>query len=222
MRQNSVRDVIIVGAGGLGREVREWLEDINEVSPRYKVVGFVDDDPSKHGKDIHGVRVLGGLDWLLDRDQLAVIVAIGAPSTKRRIVERLGHRDYPTVVHPMATVGRFVTLGVGSIVCPGVVITTDVAIGTFVALNFNLTIGHDARVGDYALLAPGIAISGYARISEGAELGAGAVVLPSVSIGEWAVVGSGAVVRTDVPANCTAVGVPAKVIKTRPPGWHLT
>ena len=65
-------------------------------------------------------------------------------------------------------------------------------------------------------------IAGGVNVGEGTELGTGCDVIPRVNIGEWAVVGAGAVVTRDLPANSTAVGVPAQVVRTRTVGWHLS
>lgn len=224
------QSIVIVGAGGLGREVSEWVADINEVTPTFRLLGFLDDDPARHGEPCHGVTILGGVDWLagqppeLGVSELGVIVAIGSPAAKRRVVERLralGVTRFPVLRHPRAVIGRFVELGEGTLVCPGAILTTDIQIGRFVALNFNLTVGHDSRIDDYALLAPGVHVSGRVHIGEGCDLGAGAVVVPSAAIGPWTIVGAGATVTGALPANCTAVGTPARPIKTRPEGWHL-
>jgi sugar O-acyltransferase (sialic acid O-acetyltransferase NeuD family) len=219
-----MQDIVIVGVGGLGREIAEWVEDINEVTPTFRVLGFLDDDASKHGLKRHDLPVLGSLDWLTERSRtVATVIGLGNPAPKRRVVERLRAHSagFPSIVHPNAVVGRYVALGEGCIVCPGVILTTDIRVGHFVTFNFDLTVGHDATIDDFVTLAPGVHISGYVKVREGADLGAGAVTIPSVEIGAWSVVGAGAAVTQDVPANCTAVGVPARVIKTREAGWHL-
>jgi sugar O-acyltransferase (sialic acid O-acetyltransferase NeuD family) len=219
-----MQDIVIVGVGGLGREIAEWVEDINEVSPTFRLLGFLDDDGSKHGTKRHDLPVLGGLEWLAERSRtVATIVGLGNPAPKRRVVERLRMHSasFPSIVHPNAVIGRFVELGEGCVVCPGVIITTDIRIGSFVTFNFGLTVGHDATIDDYVTLAPGVNISGYVKVREGADLGANVATLPSVEIGEWSVVGAGASVTKSLPPNCTAVGVPARVIKTRDAGWHL-
>ena len=223
-------DIVIIGAGGLGREVSEWVEDINEVAPTFRLLGFLDDNAARHGERCHDVTILGGIDWLANRAQapgvpgVGVIVAIGSPAAKRRVTERLrtlGVTRFPVIRHPQAVIGRFVEIGEGTIICPGAIVTTDVRIGRFVALNYDLTVGHDSRIADYALLAPGVHISGNVHIGEGCDLGAGATVVPSAVIGPWTIVGAGATVTGNLPANCTAVGVPARPIKTRPEGWHI-
>jgi sugar O-acyltransferase (sialic acid O-acetyltransferase NeuD family) len=219
-----MHDVVIVGVGGLGREVAQWIEDINAVTPTFHVVGFLDDDRAKHEQTSHDLPVLGGIDWVRARPgTTAAVVAIGNPAVRRRVVERLRASvlGFPVIRHPDATVGRTVEVGIGTIICPGVIATVDLQIGRFVALNYDLTIGHDALVDDFVTLAPGVHVSGYARIGEGTDVGAGATILPAIEVGAWSIVGSGAVVTTSLPANCTAVGVPARVIKTRAPAWHL-
>jgi sugar O-acyltransferase (sialic acid O-acetyltransferase NeuD family) len=164
------------------------------------------------------------VDWLGERSRtLAVAVGLGNPAPKRRVIERLRQHAlaFPSIVHPRAVIGRFVEVGEGCVICPGVIITTDIRIGRFVTFNFDLTVGHDCTIDDYVTLAPGVHLSGYVHVCEGADLGAGVVTVPGIEIGAWSVVGAGAAATKSVPANCTAVGVPARVIKTREPGWHL-
>jgi sugar O-acyltransferase (sialic acid O-acetyltransferase NeuD family) len=212
-----VLDVVIIGVGGLGRECSEWIEHINAERPTFRALGFLDDDPRKHGAVVHDLEVLGNADWLATHPNVAAIVGIGNPATKRRMVERVAPHaaSFPILRHPNAVVGRHVAVGDGTIICPGVIATTDIRIGKFVTLNFDLTIGHDCELGDYVTLAPGVHLSGYSKIGEGADLGAGAVTIPNVEVGAWAIVGAGAVITRPLPVSCTAVGVPARVIKTR-------
>ena len=214
-----MQDVVIIGVGGLGRECSQWIEDINAERPTFRALGFLDDDAHKHGAVLHDLEVLGDADWLASHPGVAAIIGIGNTRAKRRMVERVRTHAaaFPVLRHPRAVIGRFVEIGEGAIICPGVILTTDIRIGRFVTLNFDLTIGHDSTVGDYVTLAPGVHLSGYSNIGEGADLGAGAVTIPDVEIGAWSIVGAGAAVTRPVPAHCTAVGVPARVIKTREP-----
>ncbi len=215
--------VAIVGAGGFGREVLQWIEDVNRANARFAVVGFLDDAEDKHGAEVAGLPVLGPVEWLADHLDVGVFVAVGGPAVKRRLAERcagLG-AQFPTLVHPSAVVGRGVDLGVGCIVCPSVILSCDIRLGRLVTINLAATIGHDAQIGDYVTVAPGVHLSGFARIGVGSEIGSGVSVVPNTEIGRWSVVGAGAVVAANLPDNCTAVGVPAKPIKRRVPEWHL-
>lgn len=219
----STRDIVIIGAGGFGREVLEWIADINEAKRTFNVLGFLDGNASLHGQGVNDVPVLGDIDWLASHPGVAATVAIGSPKGKRGLAAQLRAMgaEAATIVHPRAIVGRRVVLGPAAIVCPGSILTTEIDVGAFVTLNLDLTVGHDARIGDYCTLAPGVHVSGFAVIGEGCDIGTGASIVPGTNIGAWSIVGSGAVVSANLPPNCTAVGVPAKAIKTRPDGWHL-
>jgi sugar O-acyltransferase (sialic acid O-acetyltransferase NeuD family) len=216
-----VTDLVFVGTGGQARELHAITEALGGA---WTPIGFLDDDPSAANLVVHGLPVLGGIDWLEARPGTAVAVGIGSPATRRKIVERiraLGPRGFPTLVHPTASIGPRVALGEGVVVCPGVVVTTDVAVGDHVLLNFGCTVGHDVVVGEFAAVAPGAHISGRVRLGEGSDVGTGASIIQGLSIGEWSVVGAGAAVVDDVAPNTTVGGVPARVTRTREPGWHL-
>jgi sugar O-acyltransferase (sialic acid O-acetyltransferase NeuD family) len=117
---------------------------------------------------------------------------------------------------------RHVTLGEGCVVTAGAVLTSQIRLGRHVHVNVNSTVSHDCVLGDFATLAPGVHLAGGVQLGEGCDVGVGAAVLPRCSIGAWSIVGGGAVVTRDLPADVTAVGVPATVIKQRPAGWWRT
>ena len=215
--------LLIFGAGGHARDVLELLRCLNEVAPSFSVVGFVDDDPSRQGRNVKGLPVLArdaALARLPSAGQL--VLALGSSVARRRAAAWLDAEGVasPVLVHPRAWVGRDVELGPGTQVAAGVTVSTDVNVGRHVIVNQGSTVAHDVLLEDFATVAPGVRLSGAVRVAEGADVGTGAVVIQGRRIGAWSVVGAGAVVVRNVPATVTAVGVPAKVIKERPPGWH--
>ncbi len=207
-----MKPLIIVGAGGFGRETAALVEDINRERPTWELLGFVDDDASLHGTEPLGYPVLGGLDRLVRLRDAHYVLAVGAPGARRLMARRLeGAPARPaTLIHPAAAVHRTTVLGPGAIVCRGVTLTVDVRAGRHVLLNLHGTVGHDAALGDFTTAHPGVHVSGHARTGAGVELGTGCVLLPGVTVGEGTRVGAGAVVTRDLPAHCTAVGVPAR------------
>lgn len=189
------------------------------------MLGFLDSDKQRHGHSVHGLFVLGDVQWLASHPDTYVVVAVGNPVFKRKIVcelKAIGHERFATLVHPGAIIGDYVQVGEGTIICAGSIITTDIRIGNHVTINYNCTIGHDSTIEDYATILPSASISGNVIVEEGCQIGTGSQVIQGLTIGRWSIVGAGAVVVRDIPRNVTAVGVPAKPIKERPEGWHLT
>jgi sugar O-acyltransferase (sialic acid O-acetyltransferase NeuD family) len=214
--------LVIFGVGGHGREMLGLVDAINAAGARWEVLGFLDDDPARHGRQVHGLPVLGGRGWLAERPGTAVALGIGSSARRARAASALGAlgASFPALVHPDAAVGRRVVLAPGVVVAVRCVVTTDVTLGEHTHLNVAASVSHDCVVGRWVTLAPGVRVAGAVTLGDGCDVGVAAAAIPGVSLGEWCVVGAGAVVTRSLPPNVTAVGVPARVVKTREPGWH--
>jgi sugar O-acyltransferase (sialic acid O-acetyltransferase NeuD family) len=211
--------LVLVGAGGFGRETAELVRAINaaERSPRWSLLGFLDDDPALRGTAVSGVPVLGGLEQLADLPGVRVVVCTGHPGnfkSKRRIVERLGieRERYATLIHPAAVVPASCSVGEGTVLLAGAVATTDVRIGSHVGVMPHAVFTHDDRLEDFVTVGAGVCLAGEVHVGTGAYLGAGCLVRERCTIGEWALVGMGAVVTGDVPEGEVWAGVPARCL----------
>mgnify|MGYP005836463779 CR=1 FL=1 len=218
------KPIVIVGAGGFGREVAQLITDINEEKPTWEILGFVDDDPGKREQDIGGlavIRTIGDMAWPKTRP--AIALGIGFPRVKRRIIrqitERFPEAEFPALIHPSASVGRNVAFGPGCLIAAGCVLTVDINMGSFVLLNLLCTVGHDATIGNFTTCYVNVNLAGYSALEDGVEMGTGSVVIPGKTVGSGSVVGAGAVVVNDIPPNSVAVGVPARVIKEVEDKW---
>jgi sugar O-acyltransferase (sialic acid O-acetyltransferase NeuD family) len=215
--------LVIVGAGGLAREVVWLAREISGVSggPVYDCVGFVVSDLAKPGRDDSVDQVLGDIGWLdRNRDQVdALAIGIGNPAVRRRIGAELSRRfpqiAWPALIHPSVICDRETCrFGRGTIVCAGTIATANVVVDDFALVNLACTLGHECRIGAGSVLNPTVNISGGVVIGPGVLVGTGAQVLQYLKVGEAATVGAGAVVTKDVPAGQTVVGIPAKPLAT--------
>ncbi|MCQ4139025.1 MULTISPECIES: acetyltransferase [unclassified Chryseobacterium] len=210
-----MKKIAIIGAGGFGREVKMLIDQINEKSPEYEIIGFYDD--KEHQEFINGIPYLGKIENINSFTQhLSLAIAIGDPLTKKKILNTIKNQniEFPNLIHPSVIIGKDnVVLGKGNIICAGSIITVDIIIEDFVILNLACTVGHDTQIKNFCSFMPTVNISGEVVINENVYVGTGAKIINLLEIGENSIIGAGAVVAKNIPANCTAVGIPAKPIK---------
>ncbi|HET8886982.1 MAG TPA: acetyltransferase [Salinimicrobium sp.] len=211
-----MKKIVIIGAGGFGREVKMLIDQINKLKPTYEILGFYDDN-EKLPLRINGHPLLGNIDRLIHSDQsICIALGVGIPKIKAQIIKRLANCpfEYPNLIHPNVLIGTDeVKIGKGNVICAGTIITCNIKIENFVTLNLSCTVGHDTVIDDYASFMPSVNISGEVHINESVYVGTGAKIINQLEIGENTIIGAGAVVSKSLPANCTAVGIPAKPIK---------
>jgi sugar O-acyltransferase (sialic acid O-acetyltransferase NeuD family) len=211
--------IVIVGAGGFGREVLEIFKDQNRIKKRWNIVGFVDDDKKLHGKMVNGYPVLGDLDWLKEhnKENLSCVCAIGMPETRKKVVAELQKIDvkFSNAIHSSVLMSEFVELGDDVIICAGSILTVNIKIGDHVHIDTNCTVAHDVVIGSYCRLSPGVRVNGRDRLGEGVFVGSGATLVQEISVGNWSTIGAGAVVTEDIAENVVAAGIPAKEVRKK-------
>jgi acetyltransferase EpsM len=201
----------IVGAGGHGRELHAYVQDVEKSGWSGQLRGYLDDGlaPGNYGR----LHVLGAIELLPREGNVRYLTAFGDNSVRRRIVQKIENASPWTLIHPSAYVGEDSEIGAGSCLAPGSIVTANTKIGSHCILNVKASVSHDCAVGDFVNINPGAVVCGWVTIDEGAYIGAGAVIKDRVKIGAWSVIGAGTVVIRDIPPGVTAVGVPARVIK---------
>lgn len=214
-----MNDLLLIGAGGFGRETAEAVKAVNEDRSTWTLLGFLDDNPGLHGTAIDGTPVLGPIVSVERFPRAKVVVCTGHPGnyfSRKRIVASLGlpRVRYGTVLHPTAVVPRSAEVGAGSVLLATVVATTSVRIGDHVAIMPGVVLTHDDVVADYATFGAGARLGGRVTVGEGAYVGAGALVREDRSIGSWSLVGMGAVVTRDVPPGEVWAGVPGRHVRS--------
>lgn len=220
MRPGYTEELIIIGAGGTSRDIAWAVEEINEITPRWNILGFLDDDPAKAGDKIHGYPVLGAIDRVSFYPSARLIVGVASyrnQGVRKKIVEQLNFAPerYATVIAPSARVSRSVRIGVGSAVLQCAVVSPDAVIGDHTLLTQSCVICHNAVLSDYSTLAVHVTVCGSARLDEGVYAGAGSTIRDGITVGCGAVVGMGAVVVSDIAPRDLVAGNPARSLLDR-------
>jgi UDP-perosamine 4-acetyltransferase len=212
-----VTPVVIYGAGGHGKVIA----DILERDPAIGLIGWLDDDPRRHGSTFFGHPVVGGLGevpGLLARGVRHAVVAIGDNVTRDRVAATLTARGmvFVAAIHPSAQLGRGVSVAAGAAIMAGAVVNADTSIGEHAIVNTGATVDHDCRIGRAAHVAVGAHVAGGVTVGDLTLVALGASVGLCVTIGARVVVGAGAVVLEDLPDDVLAVGVPARPVRRDP------
>ncbi|EPF4536872.1 acetyltransferase [Enterococcus hirae] len=213
-----MKDFCIVGAGGFGREFLFQALTDSKFSAEYRFIGFVDDNAetlSHYPKD----ERLGNVNDLLQINrEVACFLCVGNAQVRKKIYQELAinkNITFPSYVNERILISNSTSIGQGSIICLGTILTVDISIGDFVIINLDCTVGHDAVLSDFTTLYPSVNVSGNVSIGELSEIGTGTQIIQGKKIGDNTIIGAGAVVISDIISNVTAVGAPAKEIKKR-------
>jgi sugar O-acyltransferase (sialic acid O-acetyltransferase NeuD family) len=208
-----IKDYIIVGARGFGREIYAYLDFINHNDIKFK--GFLDTDQNALKKYNIELPILASpFDYVPDSNDY-FIVALGNPSHRFAYSANLlkQRANFLTYSHPSSTIGARTTIGAGSFICARVGISVDIKIGSFTFIQELTIIGHDVVIGDWCQINGSCVIEGGARIGNFVTIHANSVINSSAVIGDYSVVGAGSVVYGRIPENITVMGNPARKFK---------
>lgn len=210
-----MKDLVIVGSGGFARETKWLIERCNAVEARWNIMGWISNE--EVGTIIDGIPVIGGDEWLMKYDkELNVVIAIGDGKMRKKLSDMYSCNSmlmYPNIIAPSAILSESVRLGKGCIIADQSVLTINISAGDFFVSSIACVVSHDCEIDNFVTLLPGSHISGNVTVGECTSVGVGANVIQGLNIGKNVFLGAGAVLITNLPDNCTAVGVPAKVLE---------
>lgn len=177
-----MKNIVIIGAGDLGKEVVWIIEDINKIDPTYLILGFLDDDKSKKGQEFYGYKILGGTDLLTSLSEkmpLCAVIAIQDGAVRKKVAEANPQFNrWENIIHPTAVIASSVSVGKGSIFFPHTTVSVDTGIGDFGLYYIHSTLCNDCRIGDFVSVMAGSTISEHAVVESGSILAAGCTVEP--------------------------------------------
>lgn len=208
-----MKEVYIVGAGGFGREVFDWMHDALDFKNEFSFSGFIDDNLDALKQFSIDAKITKFSDYVYNKKHL-LICGIGNPKLKKELCEPLLDKgcEFLTIIHPTAIVGSRTKIGHGVVICPKVSITCDVEIGDMVMVNLMTTIGHDAKIKNWSTISAQCDITGSVHIEELVFVGSGARIIPNKKIGIGSIIGAGSVVIKTIKPNTTNFGNPARKI----------
>jgi sugar O-acyltransferase (sialic acid O-acetyltransferase NeuD family) len=215
-----MNDIVIVGHGGLAKEVAFLIEEINRHRPTWNCRGYMTAQRGDVGTRVGKYAVIESDEWLgRTRDNLAVVVAIGRTEILKATHARLkenGNLEFPNLVHPHS-LGDWdqITLGNGNVIMGGASFTTQITIGSLNVFNPGCTIAHDCVLGSYNLVNPAASLSGQVTLGDEIVVGTGARILQGLRVCSHAVIGAGAVVTHSIEEPGVYVGVPARLMEKR-------
>lgn len=212
-----VKKIVLIGAGGFGREVAQMIEDLNTIKKRYELLGFLDDG-KQFNRDsiINGYPWLGDSNWILEhKKDIVCNCTIGDSSTKAIIMKSLMEQEvqFESIIAPTAGVAAHTDVGPGCVLYWNVGVSVNCRIGMGVLLNDSVKIGHDVTIGDYTSIMPGTGISGGCQIGEQVDIGGHVFIIPGKKVGDQARIAAGSIVFSNVRAGTTVLGNPAKRMK---------
>ncbi len=209
-----MKHIVLFGAGGHGKVVRDIVEQMHEFDLESSIAAVYDNYVLEKMMDgtlpiLHNEESFQS--FIEKNGKVYGLIGIG----NNEIRERLS-REYPlryaVAIHPTAIIAADVKIGEGTVVMAGAIINPGAKIGRHCIINTGSIIEHDCNIGDFVHVSSGVKMAGDVKIGRMSHIGVGASIIPKITIGENVVVGAGAVVIRDVKIGKKVVGVPAKEI----------
>lgn len=201
------KKVIIVGAGGHGAEIDEYINFSNtkRVDQQYKVIGFLDDNPNSYTAYQLSAPFLGNILDHTIRTDCFYIIGIANLKYRRPVVKKLLKKGakFESFVHANAYVSSSAKLGDGIIIAPNVNIGPNVVIDNFTLINSRCSLGHDTKVGKYNFISPNVCFSGFTTIGDENLFGINSATIPGIKVGDRNRIAAGMVLDKDVGDDST-------------------
>lgn len=207
-----MKDIIIVGAGGFGREAVTLIQAINKVEPQYNILGFINDIPDALDGINIPYKILGSIQEWQPKENEYFIMGIASPAGKEKVATKLKEKGakFETLIHPAALISDYAEIGEGCVIGGRSSVGACTKIGNFVHIAGTM-VGQDAIIGDYSTTT-GFANITNAQLGKRVFVGSHAVILNRLKVGDDAFVCAGSIVFSNVKANTKVIGNPAKRI----------
>lgn len=210
-----MKNLVIIAAGGCGREVFQWAKDINEKEDRWNIKGFIDDNPNALDGLKCDVPMLATIDEYDVQPNDEFVCCIGNSRTRKLVVEKLkaNGASFTTLIHPNAVIAGSCTIGEGVIIYPFALISDNAVIGDGCIINMHSSVAHDSVLGEYCTISAHCDVTGMCKLGDRVFMGSTSHVVPGLKIGDDVYICAGSTVMTRVRAGNKVLGNPAKIVK---------
>ena len=210
-----MKNLVIVGAGGCGREVLQWAKDINKKEQRWNIKGFIDDDLNALDGKVCDVPVLSSINDYQIEEEDEFVCCIGNSKVRKEVVARLKMKGahFGTLIHPNAIIADSSTLGEGVIIYPFAIISDNAVIGDGCIINMYSSVAHDSVLGEYCTISAHCDITGMCKLGACVFMGTTSNVVPGTKIGNDVYICAGSTVMGRVRKEMKVLGNPAKIVK---------
>lgn len=209
-----MKNLVIVAAGGCGREVLQWAKDINKKENRWNIKGFIDDNLSALDGLKCDVPMLSTIDGYEIQPEDEFVCCIGNSMTRKQVVEKLEAKGavFTTLIHPSAVIADSCTLGKGVIIYPFALISDNAEIGKGCIINMYSSVAHDSILGEYCTISAHCDVTGMCILGDRVFMGSTSNMVPGSRIGDDVYICAGSTAMGRVRAGNKILGNPAKIM----------
>ena len=191
-----MKNVVILGAGGHAHVIADIVSSQGD-----KVIAFLDDDCINK-------KCSGPISDYVKYSDCEFIIGVGNTDVREKLSSL--NVVWHTAIHHSAIISPTASIGVGTVIMPGVVINSSSAIGNHCIINTGAIIEHDNVIKDFAHISVGVRLGGTVEIGEKTWIGIGTVVSNNIKVTDNVIVGAGSLVIKNIENTGIYYGSPVK------------
>lgn len=206
-----MKNLIIIGAGGMGRTVYSNALESVGYGEKFVVKGFIDDNLQALDGFSNYPPVIGTIKDYEPQADDVFVSSIGGESRKQcmeEIISRGG--EFMELIHKTARIYTNARLGKGNFIGAYSVIGNDAVVGDYNMIQSYTVIGHDAKIGSWNRIDTHVTCVGGIVIEDEVNIHTSAIISHNVKVESGAHVGALSFVIRKVKAGTTVMGIPAK------------
>lgn len=209
-----MKNLIIIGAGGCGREILQWAKDINRKDQTWNIKGFLDDDANALNNKKCDISIISSIDDYKIQEDDVFVCGIGDSATRKAVVNKMKEKgaEFVNIIHPTAIVADSCMLGNGVILYPFSLVSDNATVADGCIINMHSSVAHDATLGSYCTISSYCDITGMCTVGNEVFMGTSAKLVPGTKVGNHAFICAGSVVMSRIRDDVKVMGNPAKKI----------